>query len=305
VISPRDEIWIDMMQFDVRAADRLWEGRAPAQGAPGWYDDVSGLIETASGPAEPHELADEPVVVEDMHRTTLGTSRHCRRRRTVGRVIALKAAAATTASVFGVAAAAAATTGLVATMASVMVPVIEEHVFLAADEPELIAPLPGPVAGSRVTGLYGELLTLAQATRATPTPALRPPPDDAAPAAASVTPASPAPGPPAPVAADPVAVTAGAPPASEPAPATAIEPAPPAERPSAKPGHPVKSPPADTPPDMVTPSGDAPASPGVCQRGSGCGQKDKGWRKDARNRAPDEAAAEPAEHPPPHSRGAH
>ena len=32
VISARDEIWIDMMQFDVRAADRLWEGIPPAAG---------------------------------------------------------------------------------------------------------------------------------------------------------------------------------------------------------------------------------------------------------------------------------
>ena len=123
-----------MVQFDVRVADRLWEGIPPAHGAPGWYDDVSGLIETASGPAEPHELVDEPVVVEDMHQTTLGGPRRCRHGRTLGRLIALKAAAATTASVVGVAAAAAATTGIVATVASVVVPVIEEHVLPADDD---------------------------------------------------------------------------------------------------------------------------------------------------------------------------
>ena len=132
-----------MVQFDVRVADRLWEGIPPAHGAPGWYDDVSGLIETASGPAEPHELVDEPVVVEDMHQTTLGGPRRCRHGRTLGRLIALKAAAATTASVVGVAAAAAATTGIVATVASVVVPVIEEHV-LPADDDDQEAAVPAP-----------------------------------------------------------------------------------------------------------------------------------------------------------------
>jgi hypothetical protein len=34
VTFPRDEIWIDMMQFDTRAADRLWEGSAPLPGVP-------------------------------------------------------------------------------------------------------------------------------------------------------------------------------------------------------------------------------------------------------------------------------
>jgi hypothetical protein len=140
VRSARDEIWIDMVQFDVRVADRLWEGIPPAHGAPGWYDDVSGLIETASGPAEPNELVDEPVVVEDMHQTTLGGPRRCRHGRALGRLIALKAAAATTASVVGVAAAAAATTGIVATVASVVVPVIEEHVLPADDEQEAADP---------------------------------------------------------------------------------------------------------------------------------------------------------------------
>jgi hypothetical protein len=34
VTFPRDEIWIDMMQFDRRAADRLWEDSAPLPGVP-------------------------------------------------------------------------------------------------------------------------------------------------------------------------------------------------------------------------------------------------------------------------------
>jgi hypothetical protein len=34
VTFPRDEIWIDMMQSDTRAADRLWEDSAPLPGVP-------------------------------------------------------------------------------------------------------------------------------------------------------------------------------------------------------------------------------------------------------------------------------
>jgi hypothetical protein len=158
VISARDEIWIDMIQFDVRAADRLWEGTAPAEGAPGWYDDVSGLIGTATGPAEAHELVDEPIVVEDMHHTTLDrSSRRRHQRRTVGRVMAMKAAAATTASVLGVAAAAAATTGIFATVAGMVVPVIEKHVLLVTDDtPESgtpATPAPGATLGSPDPGV--------------------------------------------------------------------------------------------------------------------------------------------------------
>jgi hypothetical protein len=175
VTSARDEIWIDMIQFDVRAADRLWEGTAPADGAPAWYDDVSGLIETATGPAEPHELVDEPVVVEDMHRTSLGMCpRRRHHRRTVGRVVAMKAAAATTAGVLGVAAAAAATTGLVATVASVVVPAIEEHVLLVtgdAPEPGTPAtPAPDATLGVPGPGLDGRETAVADAQPASPAP---------------------------------------------------------------------------------------------------------------------------------------
>jgi hypothetical protein len=147
VTSARDEIWIDMIQFDVRAADQLWEGVPPAHGAPEWYDDVSGLIETAHGPAEPHELVDEPIVVDGMHRSTLGRHRcRCHDGRTVGHLIGMKAAAATAAAVLGVAATAAATTGIVATVAGMVVPAIEEHVFLVdGDQHESATPAP-PVA---------------------------------------------------------------------------------------------------------------------------------------------------------------
>jgi hypothetical protein len=319
VISPRDEIWIDMMQFDVRAADRLWERTAPVQGAPGWYDDVSGLIETASGPAEPHELVDEPVVVEDMRRTTLGRRpRHCAHRRTVGRVIAMKAAAATTASVFGVAAAAAATTGIVATLASVVVPVIEEHVLRVQDEREPttpVAPPPGPVVRGPDPSLDNELLALAAAPPLGPTPTVSTPPAVAEPAAARVTPTpaaaavepvvvtappnGPAPLEPVanePVATDPSTVTPQRPPATRPAPPTgpaAVEPAPGKASPDGP------SPPAEAPPDKVVPPRDTAVSPDTSHRGSGSGRSHRGRQEAADNDAPGEAAVKSAERPRP------
>jgi hypothetical protein len=308
VISPRDEIWIDMMQFDVRAADRLWEGTAPAQGAPGWYDDVSGLIETASGPAEPHELVDEPIVVEDMHRTALGRRpRHCRHRRTVGRVIAMKAAFATTAGVFGVAAAAAATTGIVATVASVVVPVIEEHVLSAQDDPDVIAPvaLPPSPGRSQDPSLDYQLLTEAAAQPAGPTPAVTTPPSEPAveavdaarpPEPALVEPVAADPAPPP----DPAGVTPEPPPATEPAPPA--DPAPVAP-PPVEPPPGDASPPGDAPPDKVVPPRDTAASPDANHRGSGSGRTHKGGRKAAHHDAPDKASVKSAEHPrPAHSR---
>jgi hypothetical protein len=197
VTSARDEIWIDMVQFDVGAADRLWEGIPPAHGAPEWYDDVSGLIETANGPAEPHELVDEPVVVEDMHKTTLCRPRRCRHGRTLGRAVAMKAAAATTASVLGVAAAAAATTGIVATMASLVVPAIEEHVLLAGDDDRgatvPAAPHSRDSGGAPDTGPERQPNDLAAASPAAPATPPGPRPADPGPTVASMSPAAAAP----------------------------------------------------------------------------------------------------------------
>jgi hypothetical protein len=269
VISARDEIWIDMVQFDVGVADRLWEGSAPAQGAPGWYDDVSGLIETAHGPAEPRELVDEPIVVEDMQRTTLGRPRrHSRDRRTVGRMIAMKVVAATTASVLGVAAAAAATTGIVATVAGMVVPMIEARVFPADDGDERRS-------GGPDSGIDDRLMTIAQASPATATPVTSPQATDGGPAA-GVTPTRTAAaveavdGDPAePV--EPVASSATPtdPVEASPEPATPTDPleAVPPE-PSSEPEHPARSPSADAPPAAVGSPPDTPASPHADDAGS-------------------------------------
>jgi hypothetical protein len=264
VTSPRDEIWIDMMQFDVRAADSLWEGSAPPEDAPRWYGDVSGLIVTSRGPAEPHELVDEPIVVRHMHRTTLARRpRDCHRGRTLGRVIAVKAGAATAASVFGVtvAVAAAATTGVVASMARLAAPVIEEHVVLAQDGPSL--------AGTQETHVDDRLMALTEAPAAISTPATSPPPATPDRPAASVThaPATPA-----------VEPTVGAAPPATPAPlepvateAVTAAPEPPPATKGAKPAHakhtpPAKKAPPDTPPDEAPevepspPAGSTPAT---------------------------------------------
>jgi hypothetical protein len=129
--SARDEIWIDMVHFDTPTADRLWDGVAPADGAPPWYEDVTVLIRTATGPPEADELLDEPSVVAGMRRTTVGAGpcvfRRRRARRTLAQAVAMKAAAITTAGVVGVAATAAATGGIVATVATVVIPAIEQQ----------------------------------------------------------------------------------------------------------------------------------------------------------------------------------
>ncbi|HET6775122.1 MAG TPA: hypothetical protein VFH36_17535 [Acidimicrobiales bacterium] len=149
-MTPRsDELWVDMTQFDTHVADGVWDGMAPDPDAPGWYADVRTLVHRARGPAEPDELVDEPVIVDTMRRATLGETLaqlpHRPGVRTVGRLMALKAAAATTASVMTMAAAAA-TTGIVATVAAtVVVPAIQERVMPMighGDPPAAEAPAP-------------------------------------------------------------------------------------------------------------------------------------------------------------------
>lgn len=130
--ADRDVLWTDLLQFDPPSADKVWDGELHDPDAPGWYADLGSLIHRAQGPAEPDELVDEPEVVATMRRASLGAAivalpRH-RGVRSVGRVVAMKAAAAaTTVSMVGVAAAA--TTGIVATVAAtVVVPAIQEKV---------------------------------------------------------------------------------------------------------------------------------------------------------------------------------
>jgi hypothetical protein len=297
VRSARDDIWIDMVQFDVRAADRLWEGIPPEHGAPGWYDDVSGLIETASGPAEPHELVDEAVVVEDMAQTTLGGPRRCRRGRTVGRLIAMKAAAATTASVVGVVAAAAATTGIVATVASVVVPVIEEHVLPADDDERESAtpatPRPGDTGGSPDTRADAHPIDPAAAP-----PAADPaPPADAAPVdpvPADLPPGTdPAEDPP--VGSGPIesasieSEPAGPPHAGHP---PAVEPSPDGAR------HPAAAPPDHVRPDKGRSGGDEPVDADAHGHNSWPGRSHRGGRQAHHGDARAATAADPVEQAP-------
>jgi hypothetical protein len=156
-VTDSDDLWIGMAQFDTGLADGLWEGLPPPGDAPDWYGKVSALIHAASAPAGRSDLAGEASIVARMQaavvdaaanppraidlrhavvrRRAVDSPRHlaARRRaaqheqghgaRLVGRIVAVKAVALTTAVVLGVTAAAA-TTGIVAT---VVVPALQDR----------------------------------------------------------------------------------------------------------------------------------------------------------------------------------
>ncbi len=176
-MTDRDEMWVDLTQFDTHVADSVWDGTHRDPDAPAWYRDLRSLIHRARGPAEPHELLDEPELVATMHRATLGGTLARLPRssgaRTLGRVLAMKAAAATTASMISVAAAAAATTGIVATVAAtVVVPVVKDHVVPMLNDhltPTVAAPAQDPantnVAGTVSHHTEAELALAAPARR--------------------------------------------------------------------------------------------------------------------------------------------
>jgi hypothetical protein len=266
VTTPRDEIWIDMTQFDTSLADAVWDGTAPVPDAPRWYDDVITLVHTARGPAEPGELIAEPLVVEKMHLTTVGAGRVAGRhrpRKALGRLLAMKAAAATTAGVVGVAAAAAATTGLVATVATVVVPVIKEHVVdglgLSHEESAAVSASGRSAEGSssRTEGELG--CTVASAVFGGPCGIDPPPAEDGstadAPGGATAEPAAPA-MPPQDIAVEPKAAPATV---VSGAAAPEVTDAVPAESPA--PEAPEATPPADRP-AATTPPKDPRANPG-------------------------------------------
>ncbi len=251
VTVDRDELWVDMAQFDTRLADGVWDGEAADPDAPRWVSDLRALVHRARGPAEPHELIDEPTVVDSMRRATLGETLaelpHRPGVRALGRVVAMKAAAATTASVMTVAAAAA-TTGLVATMAAtVVVPVIHERVMpIIRDEAE--APVEihetpaSPSAAAATThpcGPQGDVCIVAPGDR----PVVKvPAPDPAVEPAIEPATVAPAPAEPAP-AVEPV---------PEPEPVVAAPVEPPAETPPAVTTEPPPEPPAESPTTTTT-----------------------------------------------------
>ncbi len=158
--------------------EAMLRGHEPASDAPGWCSDLAVLVHAARAPAAPGELAREDDIVARMRRvrldvgsgavtpaplTDLGARRaaadpdrsyrakHAAARlemsrhpavRTIGRVLAMKAAAVTTVTVISVAAAAAATTGIVAT---VVMPA------LSTDEPRDAEPATTTTEGPRTT----------------------------------------------------------------------------------------------------------------------------------------------------------
>jgi hypothetical protein len=168
-----------MAQFDTGLADGLWEGLPPPGDAPEWYGKVSALIHAASAPAGPSDLAGEASIVARMQaavvdaaadppreidlrhavvrRRAVDSPRHlvARRRaaqheqghgaRLVGRIVAVKAVALTTAVVLGVTAAAA-TTGIVAT---VVVPALQDRNQPSVEKlPAIVVDPGGPSGGS-------------------------------------------------------------------------------------------------------------------------------------------------------------
>lgn len=177
-----DDLWIGLAQFDTRHADGLWDPNAAtgaADNAPAWYGRVATLLRSAQAPATSDELAGEADIVARMQAAALdpagaathtgadralstddGRPRHLRAAsgaqapghrhrgaRVVGRIVAVKAAAVTTAVAVGVTAAAA-TTGIVAT---VVVPALSDR-----DQPVSQEERPPPAdGGGSTTGRGG------------------------------------------------------------------------------------------------------------------------------------------------------
>jgi hypothetical protein len=287
-MSARDEMWADMTQFDQQAADGLWDGAHRDPDAPPWYRDLRALIHRARGPAEVHELLDEPLVVDTMHRVRMGRPvtrlPHSPRLRTLGRILAMKAAAATTASVAGVAAAAAATTGIVAIAATTVVmpvvthqivPMINQHLSPAVVPAEEAAPPTSSVPPHHVTApelvIPRELLTPAAplaALRTDTTPKVSPVDADAAPTveAAPAEPVATDPPPADPVVTDPP--PPDPPPAVDPTPVDPV----PADPPPA-----VDPPPADPAPEEPPAVDPEPEQPPAVDPGTpGCDDGDEG-----------------------------
>jgi hypothetical protein len=65
-VTPTDELWIDMTQFDTEVADGIWDGDTPPADAPAWWSDVADLVRAAKGPADRAELAAEDDIVARM-----------------------------------------------------------------------------------------------------------------------------------------------------------------------------------------------------------------------------------------------
>ena len=247
-----DEMWVDLLQFDHALADRVWDGTLEDPDMPEWYAELRAAILRARGPAEPHEVADEQVVVAAMQRAARGRPvgrlprRH--RVRTMARVAGLKAAAATTsATLVGVAAA---PTGVVAVMA----PAIDNHVVPMVERsllPTVEAPLTVEIEDEDDDARR-------PATAGTPCPGTGCRADDERPAGAD--PATP-PAPPSP-AADPTTTTDPAPATTTTtapeAPTTTVEPAPAASEGAVDPVEPA---PAAPPPAEPAPTDPAPTTP--------------------------------------------
>jgi hypothetical protein len=73
-MTPSDELWIEMAEFDADMADGIWDGTPAPADSPSWYGDVATLIRVATSPARPDELAAEGEIVALMQGTITGMS---------------------------------------------------------------------------------------------------------------------------------------------------------------------------------------------------------------------------------------
>jgi hypothetical protein len=184
-MTPDDVRWMKQLRFDADRANRVWQGTLESGEAPTWYGRVAPLLQAARAPATVGELMDEAEVVARMQATIAGDAvgsgrprhlrangaggaakdrpRHLRRvpesaddprlaqgARLVGRIVAIKATAATVVVAVGVTAAAAAT-GIVAT---VVVPALSDDppALERPAEPGDDVPSSGEVQGGAGTG---------------------------------------------------------------------------------------------------------------------------------------------------------
>jgi hypothetical protein len=70
-VTPSDELWIDMAEFDTDMADGIWQGDAAPADSPNWYGRVATLVRVAKSPAQADELAGEDEIVALMRQAVM------------------------------------------------------------------------------------------------------------------------------------------------------------------------------------------------------------------------------------------
>lgn len=115
-MTPSDDLWVELTQFDTRLADGVWDGAIPPDGAPPWSRALESLVAAARGPAAPDELVHEAEILANMRAAPPPYTRAERRPRHRAHVLGGVAAAKALIAVVTALGAAATTTGLVVTL---------------------------------------------------------------------------------------------------------------------------------------------------------------------------------------------